>query len=435
LRRLPEFFSGLNLFSKRKEMNDKIFYIIFSIIIMSANISPASARNLSILVSPFENTGDEKYSWISAGMSDSIIADLNKIDNIIVLSEKDRKSALKEIEAGQTGMISLETAVQAGEFTGADVVFTGSYAVFNNQIRVIAKLVRVETGEIEKTAKIDGTLDRIFDVQDKVVIQLMSDAGKIQFEDIDQLAFGDAEQNKITEKERPPVDAYEFYSKGLEIQDENPQQALAYYSDAINIDNGYYGALNRSGEVYVAARQYDTALVFYERAHKSLKKRGFQDTVYFLTLMDNIGNAYRYKGDNDRALEYYKRGKNKREKIGLKNTSGYISNINNIGAAHRGKGERDEAVRHFNESGKMMDRMGAGKTRAYNKTMNNIGDVHKSMGNHGEAKRYYDRGINRNKVNPVRHRDNEVKIRKKDIMIKDAAAPKKERKNPETKQK
>ncbi len=416
-------------------MINKIYYTIFSFINKSANISAASAKNLSILVCPFENTGDGNYSWISAGMSDSIIADLNKIDNIIVLSERDRKLAFKEIELGQTGLISLDSAVQAGEFTGADVIFTGSYTVFNNQIRIIGKLVRVETGDIEKTAKIDGALDNIFELQDKLVIQLMSDADKMSFTEIEKIAFNESDQQKIIEKDRPPIEAYEFYSRGLEVQDENPQKALTYYSQAINIDNGYYSAINRSGEVYVSTRQYDKAIIIYNTAQRTLDKRGRQNTVYYASLMDNIGNAYRFKGENDRALEYYNKAKNKREKIGLKNTSGYISNINNIGAVYRSKGEHDEAIRHYNESRKIMDRMGTGNTRAYNKTMNNLGDVHKSKGQLDEAKKYHDRGMKKNKVHPVKPREDKIKNKKSEHIHNDNPNNKKEKKNPESKTK
>ena len=35
--------------------------------------TPCSAKQMNILVHPFENTGDKAYSWISAGMTDTVL--------------------------------------------------------------------------------------------------------------------------------------------------------------------------------------------------------------------------------------------------------------------------------------------------------------------------------------------------------------------------
>lgn len=50
------------------------------------------ARTMNILVHPFENTGKKEYSWISAGMTDTVISDLARIRNISVVSNADRKT-------------------------------------------------------------------------------------------------------------------------------------------------------------------------------------------------------------------------------------------------------------------------------------------------------------------------------------------------------
>ena len=58
-------------------MKKLFFYrIVFLSLLLISLSTPATAKTMSILVYPFENTGDEQYSWISAGMTDTVINDL-----------------------------------------------------------------------------------------------------------------------------------------------------------------------------------------------------------------------------------------------------------------------------------------------------------------------------------------------------------------------
>lgn len=56
-----------------------LFFLLFT--------TPCTAKQMNILVHPFENTGGKEYSWISAGMTDTVISDLTCLKNIIVYSK------------------------------------------------------------------------------------------------------------------------------------------------------------------------------------------------------------------------------------------------------------------------------------------------------------------------------------------------------------
>lgn len=59
----------------------KIFFssvLVLSFLLISLS-TQAMAKTMNILVYPFENTGDKQYSWISAGMTDTVINDLMEI--------------------------------------------------------------------------------------------------------------------------------------------------------------------------------------------------------------------------------------------------------------------------------------------------------------------------------------------------------------------
>ena len=160
--------------------------------------TPCSAKQMNILVLPFENTGDKEYSWISAGMTDTVVTDLTRIKNISVVSNQDRKKVLEEMKFIFSGLAEEDKMMKLGKLMGAHVISTGSYLVSGGRIRVHARLVNVETGKVESSAKVDGTLNSLFDLQDKVVFALMGETEKINIADIKHVKLDRSSQEGNT---------------------------------------------------------------------------------------------------------------------------------------------------------------------------------------------------------------------------------------------
>jgi len=118
---------------------------------------------MTILVSPFENTGNKEYSWISSGMTETVITDLTGIKQVSVISNADRKKITEETKFILSGLVEEEAMLKVGKLTGANVLFVGSYFVIGNNIRITARLINIETGKIERSTKLDGTLDTLLD--------------------------------------------------------------------------------------------------------------------------------------------------------------------------------------------------------------------------------------------------------------------------------
>ena len=202
-------------------------------------------------------------------MTDSVITDLTHIQDISVVSNQDRKKALEEMKFVFSGLAEEDKMIKLGKLTGANVIFTGSYLVSGNRIRVYARLVNVETGKVESSTKIDGTIDGIFDLQDKVVFALMGETEKITIADIKPVNLTEQDRKKIEEKPRPSVTAYEWYAKGLEVQGTNPKEALTNFRKALDIDPNYTDALMRVG--FTAGNTlnlFSEALGYLEKAER-----------------------------------------------------------------------------------------------------------------------------------------------------------------------
>ena len=352
-------------------MKKHFFLITFAFILFFFLFTtPCPAKQMTILVHPFENTGDKEYSWISAGMTDSVITDLTHIQNISVVSNQDRKKALEEMKFVFSSLAEEDKMIKLGKLTGANVIFTGSYLVSGNRIRVYARLVNVETGKVESSTKIDGTIDGIFDLQDKVVFALIGETEKITIADIKPVNLTEQDKKKIEEKPKPKSAAYEWYAKGLEVQDTNPKEALTNFKKALDIDPNYTDALMSAG--WTAGNTlnlFSEALGYLEKAERIFKGRNETKSAGYANLMMNIGIVYWNKGQLDRALEYYLNCQSIMDKLGLQNTADYANLMYNMAVLYETKGQRDMAGRYFRmayDTYVRSDYFGEGRDKALN---------------------------------------------------------------------
>ncbi len=359
-----------------------LFFFLFTV--------PCTAKQINILVYPFENTGDKEYFWISAGMTDTVITDLTSIRDISVVSNQDRKKVLEELKLSQSGLIEEDRMIKIGKLTGAQVIFTGSYLVSGNRIRVHARLVNVETGKVENSSKIDGTLDGIFDLQDKVVFTLMGDTEKITITDIKPVKLTEQERKKIEEKPKPKLTAYEWYAKGLEVQNTNPKEALANFKKALDIDPDYNAALMEAGfTAGITLNLFSEGLGYLEKAERIFKGRNETQSSNCANLMMYIGIVYLNKGRLDRALEYYLYSQSTYDQVGLKNSAGYARLMMNIGNIYVSNGQLDHALEYYLNSQSTYDRVGLQNTAGYATLMMNIGSAYYHKVQLDHALEYY----------------------------------------------
>jgi tetratricopeptide (TPR) repeat protein/TolB-like protein len=369
----------------------RLFIILVAgfIVLLTAPPLISGAKKLNILVYPFKNTGSEQYSWISAGMTDTVISDLHRIKGVRVISERDRRKAIQEIELGMTGLIHEETIVKVGKITGANLIFTGSYLISGNRIRVNAKLIRVETGQIEKSIKIDGVLDKIFDLQDRIIFSLMAETEKIRITDIKPVRFDSEDRQRIKSKQKPELSAYEWYSRGLEVHYTNPKKALEYYLKALNISPDYFDALNRTGWMYYDLSQHQKSIKYYLVAERVLREQKLQNTNDFATIMNGLGAVYQLQGALHNSLRYYTRALEIMEQLGLQQTSDYAATLGNIGVVYRHRGEYDKALKYYFNALRIYESLGMHNSTDSASVLNNIGLAYKMKKEYNEALTYY----------------------------------------------
>src|SRR5271155_3141086 len=196
--------------------------------------SPARALLLpdkpSIAVLPFQNMSDDpEQEYFAEGMVEEIITALSRIRWLFVIA-RNSSSTYKGRSVG---------VKQVGRELGVRYILEGSVRKGGNRVRITAQLIEAETGAHLWADRFDGSLEDVFDLQDKVAINV---AGVIE------PALQAAEVRRSAARPAHDATAYDLYLRALAtyypITKERLLKALELLHQAIAIDRNYGPALS-----------------------------------------------------------------------------------------------------------------------------------------------------------------------------------------------
>lgn len=127
-----------------------------------------------VAVMPFKNLNDDPdLDWLSVGMAETMVSDLKKSGKVRVVERDQIDKAMAQIALQQSGEVAAATAVKVGKLVGAKTIVIGAYQKAGKRLRITARFVRVQTGEVLDAAKVTGRETRIFHLQDLIVGRLL----------------------------------------------------------------------------------------------------------------------------------------------------------------------------------------------------------------------------------------------------------------------
>jgi TolB-like protein len=368
-------------------------------------------HKLCIMVYPFENQGDAQYSWVSAGMTESVIADLGNISSVTVITDESRRQAVKEMEPRLLDLANPDTAVKVGQMTGANAIITGGYTVAAGRVRVVVNLVNVESGAAGKTIKLDGALDDIFRLQDRIVFSVMAEAANTQIRDVRKVDVSEAEKKVIEQKQTINPEAYEKYAQGLEKLATDPLEAIKLFQAALGVEPDYIDALIAVGNAYSLTGQYSLAEKDLSIASELLSSAGKQENVEYakilivaaymygkkgefgfqeerllhaaillekLHLQDSLSFArilqqqigvYRNLKDLAKSLDCAQKAESCYKNLNLLNTLDYVDMLTAYGILFRAMGDNTSAIAKFQDAFHIIESIGLNNSVNYAKTM------------------------------------------------------------------
>ncbi len=366
-----------------------LLYVLLFILVTTSLAGRTSAKKINILVYPFTNTGTAHYSWISAGMTQSVISDLSKISSIAVFTEEDRKRAVREIELGMAGLIKDGDVVKVGQIMGAELICAGNYTVSGTKIRINAKLVSVGKAAVQRAVTVDGTVDRIFELQDRIVTELMATARETSPPGAQKPVYTAQDRANIKSLPRPGARAFELYAKGLEIYTADPTGALRFFNQALSIEKEYYHALIAAGGTYSLLGKPDEADNHFAKAFGVLKKAGLDRSVEAASLYYSMGINFWNRGDSQRTITYSREAFKILESRGEHNSRLAAAALMLCGGGYRFVNRTDDALICTSQSIAIYEHLGLKNTNDYAWGLNNLAVVYSMRGDHARPLELY----------------------------------------------
>ena len=131
-----------------------------------------------VVVLPFANISREPGDdWIGAGIAATLETRLHQVSGVRVISRaslgagsEPRGAARSNRTADQP--LEHHRVLELSRQGGVAWLVTGGYQRVGEQLRITVRLIEVATGTLVHTVKVDGTLDDLFALQDRVAAQV-----------------------------------------------------------------------------------------------------------------------------------------------------------------------------------------------------------------------------------------------------------------------
>ena len=298
-----------------------IAMVIMATVFLYKNNMSSLNRELgrSIAVLPFENMTEQPGSdYFSDGITEDIISALSEINGLRVIA---RTSILQYKGTNKT-------VVEIAKEVNVNTILEGSVRRIDNNVRVVAQLIDIETDDHLWANTYDRKLNDIFEVQSDIALNI---ANALEAELSTELTA------ELTSSSTQNSQAYENYLKGKEqyytYTEEGFRKAVKYYNSALELDPNYALAYAELAGAY--AQLYNTT------KEVTFKDIGFKSVEKAVSINPELAEAYKargvlnaYTGQGIKALEDYLKA------VNLK--PGYSDVIANIGYRYFAFGDLSE---------------------------------------------------------------------------------------------
>jgi len=201
--------------------------------------SSASALPDTLAVLDLDNvTKRPEDDWMTSGIAESLASDLARVPGLHVVSREKLLQARSAL--AQSGAVV--DALDLGHRLACRWVLSGGIQRMGPSLRVVARLTEVPTGRMVASEKVDGTVDGIFEVQDRLAQAVTTQLNLVAPSPIPETGGS------------PDVRAFELTARGRRLTNQLEkgtfQEAQELFEEAIRIDPKNALALNGLAEIW-----------------------------------------------------------------------------------------------------------------------------------------------------------------------------------------
>ena len=296
-------------------------------------VSGPMATVPAVAVMTFSNiTREPGDDWMGIGIAETVTADLKKVRGIGVIGRTQVFDAIKHLSDASLARMEESLAIDIGRRLGATWIVGGGYQRVGPMIRITAECADVRTGELVRSVKVDGRVDDIFALQDRIVRDLSQGF---------DVSLRPADLEAIAGKETESIAAWEACSRAMMhlrlATRESMERAIVLFEQALGHDPGYATAWALLGTTFMLQGTFLTEPALLDRAIDAFTRALAIDgrNMYALT---GMGGVYVGLGRVDEAITLLTRA------IELEPSN--VMARGTLARAHWvGKGQFDEGIR------------------------------------------------------------------------------------------
>jgi serine/threonine protein kinase/tetratricopeptide (TPR) repeat protein len=225
---------------------------------------PRSEKSVAVL--RFNNvTKIPEDDWLGVGIAETVTADLKNVDGITVIGREVIYEALRRWRAENQTDFDEKFATHVGREVGARWIIGGGYQRLGEMLRITARAVEVDTGEVLKAVKIDGRMSEVFELQDKIVYELSR-----------KFDLDSGELKGVAMRETEVIEAYEACTRArIELFSGSRggmEDAIRLLEKAVELDPNYAQAYAFLGYAFSLKGEFLTEPALLDRAVEYLQK-------------------------------------------------------------------------------------------------------------------------------------------------------------------
>ncbi len=212
----------------------------------SLGVSAKDPGIRTIAIMDFENNSiddADKYTNLGNALSKILIGDFAVVNDLRVVERERIQFLIDELEltakkiSGQN-VVDQDAAPRLGKLLGAHAFVFGSFIRLGKVFRIDARLVKTETGEIFKTASVEGKPSKILQLAKELTLKISKDL---------DVAIQKAERKRLNElgREDVPIEAVALFGDAMSsANQEDYKDAVIKLEEAIAIAPNFQKALD-----------------------------------------------------------------------------------------------------------------------------------------------------------------------------------------------